>query len=234
MIQGIGTKLKIGANSVVELTSIDGLDLSADTIEKTTLDSAGWREFAQGIKDAGEVACTGFFNPADTTGQKAMYDAFVTGTLTAFTILFPATLGAEWDFNAIVTGIKTSAAIEDGIPFEGKLKVSGAPSLGLTASGGLTALALTAAGGALSPAFANTNYSYSFGGVTATSVTVTATAAAHTLKLFIDGVYSQDLVSASPSNAIALTLNVGKKLTILAYEAAKTIKVYEIVVIKTA
>jgi predicted secreted protein len=234
MQAAMGTKLKIGANSITELTSIGGLELSADTIESTNLDSNGWRTFIQGLKDGGEVSFSGYFNPADTNGQKAVYEVFKSGVLTDFAILFPSAMGAEWDFQAIVTGFTTGAELEDGISFEGTLKVSGQPSLGLTASGGLTALALAGTGGTLSPAFNNANYSYSFSGVTAASVTVTATAASHTLKLYIDGVYVQDLVSGSASNAISLTQNVGKKLTILAYEAGKTIKTYEIVVVKTA
>ena len=51
MNSSIGTKIKIGANSIAELTSIGGLDLTADTIEKTVLDSPdGWREFIQGME----------------------------------------------------------------------------------------------------------------------------------------------------------------------------------------
>lgn len=235
MIQAMGTKLKIGANSIAELTSIGGLELSADTIESTTLESVGgWREFVQGLKDGGEVSFSGFFNPADTNGQKALYDAFVSGVLLAFAILFPSTMGAEWDFNAIVTGITTGAEMEDGISFEGTLKVSGQPSLGLSASSGLSDLSLTGTGGALTPSFVNTTYFYSFSGVTATSVTVMATAASHTLKLFVDGVYSQDLVSGSASAGIAMSAVGSKKLTILAYESGKTQKIYEIVVVKTA
>ena len=64
-----GTKLKIGANSIAELTSIGGLSLSADTIDVTTLDSDGYREFIQGMKDGGEVSISGYFNPADTNGH---------------------------------------------------------------------------------------------------------------------------------------------------------------------
>jgi predicted secreted protein len=231
----MGTKLKIGANSITELTSIGGLELSADTLESTTLDSLnGYRTFIQGLKDAGEVSVSGFFNPGDLNGQKAMYDAFESGMLTAFTILFPALLGASWDFNGIVTGFSTGAELEDGISFESTIKVSGKPSLGLTPSGGLTALALTGTGGALTPAFANGTYSYSFSGVTATSVTVTATAANHTLVLFIDGVFSQNLVSGSASAAIAMAAVGSKMLTILANENGKTQKIYEVVVVKTA
>lgn len=234
MYESIGTKLKIGANSITELTSIGGLDLSADTIESTTLDSDGWRTFIQGLKDGGEVSFSGFFNPADTNGQKAVYDAFDSGAVTAFTILFPSTMGAQWDFDAIVTGISTGAELEDGISFEGTLKVTGAPSLGLTASTGLSALALTGAGGALSPAFANGTYYYTFDGVTATSVTVTATAASHTLDLYVDGVFTQTLTSGSASSAIAMAEVGSKKLTILARENGKTTKTYEIIVVKTA
>ena len=143
-------------------------------------------------------------------------------------------MGAEWDFNGIVTGFSTGVELEDGISFEATVKVSGKPSLGLTASAGLSALALTGAGGALTPSFAGTTYSYAFSGVTATSVTVTATAASHTLALYIDGVFSQWLTSGSASAAIAMAAIGSKMLTILAYEAGKTQKVYEIVVVKTA
>ncbi len=234
MNPAVGTKLKIGTNSIAELTSIGGLELSADTIESTTLDSNGWRTFAQGLKDGGEVSISGYFNPADTNGQKALYDAFIAGTLLSLCILFPAAMGAEWDFNGVVTGFTTGAELEDGVSFEATIKVSGQPSLGLTASGGLTALSLTGTGGALTPSFNNGTYYYSFSGVTGTSVTVTATAASHTLTLYIDGVFSQALTSGSAASAIAMAAIGSKKLTIVAYESGKTQKVYEVVVVKTA
>jgi predicted secreted protein len=233
MIIGMGTKLKIGANSITKLKSISGMELSADTIESTTLDSEGWRTFVQGLKDAGEVSGSGFFNPADTDGQKAIYDAYVAGTLLPFYILFPSTMGAEWSFSAIVTQVSTSAEMEDGIPFEFTLKVSGAPSLGLTPSGGLTALVLTATGGTLSPTFANGTFYYSFGGITGPSITVNATATNHTLELYINGVFDRLLTSGSASAAITLTVG-SRKFTILSRESGKTTKTYEIMVIKTS
>lgn len=230
----LGTKLKIGANSIATLTSIGGLELSADTIDVTTLDSDGYREFIQGLKDAGEVAISGFFNPADTNGQKALYDNFDSGALTAFSIVFPSNMGAEWGFNAIVTGFSTGAEMEDAVTFEASLKVSGKPTLGLTASTGLFDLSLTGAGGELTPGFAASTYSYSFSGVTADSVTITATAANHTLKLYVDGAFVQNLVTGSPSGAIAMATVGSKKLTILAQETGKSTKTYEVIVVKTA
>jgi predicted secreted protein len=228
----MGTKLQIGANSIADLTSIGGLDLTADTIETTTLDSNGWRTFMQGLKDGGEVSISGFFNPGDTNGQVAMYNAFNSGALQPFTILFP--FGASWTFNGIVTGFNTGAELEDGVSYEGTVKVSGQPTLGLTPSGGLTALALTGTGGTLSPAFNNGINLYAYSGVTATSATVTATAANHTLTLFVDGVLSQTLNSGQASAAIPITAVGSKKLVIVAQEPNKAPKLYEITLVKTA
>ena len=58
--KGMGTKFNIGAEgskkTVAELTEIGGMELSADTIEVTTLDSTdGYREYMQSLKEEGEV-----------------------------------------------------------------------------------------------------------------------------------------------------------------------------------
>lgn len=233
-VRSVGTKIQIGSNFIAQLTSIGGLELSADTIDTTSLDSdGGYREFIAGFKDAGEVSISGYFAPGDT-GQAAAYAAFESGAVMPFSIIFPAALGASWNFNGVVTGFSTSAELEEAISFEGTIKVSGKPTLGITPSGGLTALTVTGTGGTLSPVFANGNYNYGFIGVTAASITVTATAANHTIKLYVDGVYVQDLVSGSASSAIPLTLNIGKDVLIVTQEPGKTPKIYEIIVVKTA
>lgn len=233
-VAAMGTKLFIGLNSIAELSSVSGLELSADTIETTNLDSGGWRQFIQGVKDGGEVSISGYFNPGDTNGQKAIYDAFGTGTVTAFKIAFPSTLGAEWQFSGIVTGVTTGAEMEDTVTFEATLKVTGTPALGLTASGGLTALSFT--GGtspSFTPGFANGTFNYSFTFTTATSVTLTATAANHTILLYIDGSLAQTLTSGSASSAISFTTTGSKKLTIVCFEAGKTQKIYDVVAVRT-
>lgn len=231
----MGTRLRIGANFITGLTSISGLDLSADTIDVTTLESAdNYREFIQGMRDGGEVSISGFFEPGDTLGQNQIFTLFNSGAVTAFSILFPSTLGAEWTFNGIVTQATTNAEMEEAATFEATIKVTGRPSLGTTASAGLSALSLTGTGGTLTPSFANNRYFYTFSGVSATSVTVTATAASHTLQLFVDNVFSQALTTAVASNAIALTLNVGRSLVIVAQEAGKTSITYEIIAVKTS
>ncbi|MCP8969724.1 phage tail tube protein [Ectobacillus ponti] len=228
----MGTKFMIGSNSVAELTNIGGLELSADTKDVTTLDSGGWKQFIQGVKDAGEVSLSGFFNAGDTNGQTALYNAFTAGSILAYTILFP--FGASWTFNAIVTKIGTGADLEDTVSFDATLKVTGQPSLGLTSSAGLSALSLSGTGGSLTPAFANGTSLYSYSGVTGTSVTVTATGANQTIALYVDGVFNQNLTSGTASSAITLSGIGVRKLTIVAAEAAKAPRVYEINVAKTA
>lgn len=229
----LGTKILVAAAAVADLTSIGGLELSADTKETTTLDSVdGYRTFMGGLKDGGDVSLSGYFNPGDTNGQVALYNAFGTGALMPFTILFP--FGASWTFNGIVTNIKTGAELEDPAAFESTIKVSGKPTLGLTPSAGLSALTLTGTGGALTPAFNKDVPLYAFSGVTATSVTLTATGAGQTIALFVDGVFLQNLVSGTASGAINIAAVGSKKLTIIANEASKAPKIYEVTLVKTA
>lgn len=132
-VASMGTKIKIGSSGyIAELTDIGGLDVSADTIETTTLDSNGWRSFIGGVKDAGEVSLSGYFNPDDTDGQAALWTALQAGTVLSFTIEFPTALGASWGFSGVVTKFTTSSAMEDSITFETTIKVSGVPTLTIT------------------------------------------------------------------------------------------------------
>jgi predicted secreted protein len=232
-VASMGTKLLVGASAIVELTSISGLELKADTIETTNYDSAGWRSYVQGLRDGGEVSVSGFFNPGDTNGQYAVYSAFGSGTQTAFTITFPATLGASWTFNGIISGFTTSADMEQTVTFEATIKVTGAPSLGLTASGGLTALTANGTSGAFSPTFANGTYSYAYSFTTTTSLTITPTAASHTINLYVDGVFNQTITSGSASSGITFAVG-SKKLTFVCFESGKTQKIYDVVAIRTA
>lgn len=121
----MGTKLKKGTEAIAHLTSIGGLDLSADTRETTTLDSPeGYREFEQGLKDGGEVSIGGYFDPEEHEG---LLTDFNSGAVTDYTIEFP--FGAKWAFKAVVIGYSTGAELEDNVSFESTLKVTGKPTL---------------------------------------------------------------------------------------------------------
>lgn len=136
-VRSLGTVLKLGkdanAKKVAGLTEIGGIELSADTIDVTTLDSdGGYREFIGGFKDGGEVSASGYFDGTTGQGQKELYDAFESGETKDFTIEFPASLKAKWEFKGVVTGFKTSASLEDPVSFESTIKVSGKPVLTIT------------------------------------------------------------------------------------------------------
>lgn len=138
--RSLGTVLKIGATAsavkVGGLTEIGGIELSADTLDTTTLDSdGGYREFIGGFKDAGEVSLSGYLDISDANGQKKMYDAFESGVVQDFAIEFPSGVKAKWGFKGIVTGFSTGASLEDLITFESTIKVSGKPTLTLTTAG---------------------------------------------------------------------------------------------------
>lgn len=136
--RGLGTILEMGADTAIKkvagLTEIGGLELSADTIDVTTLDSdGGYREFIGGFKDGGEVPVGGYFDPTVGQGQKELYDAFESGAVQDFNIKFPPSLKASWKFKGVVTGFKTNTSLEDPVGFEATIKVSGKPSLVTTA-----------------------------------------------------------------------------------------------------
>lgn len=130
--RALGTKLKIGTSNpvaVAGLTSIGGLELSADTIDVTTLDSdGGYREFIAGFKDAGEVSLEGYLELEPGKGQKNLYDLYESGNVEDFKIEFPNDLGS-WTFKGVVTGFSTGASLEDPLSFSATIKVSGQPTL---------------------------------------------------------------------------------------------------------
>jgi len=132
--RALGTVLQIGKQSpktVAGLTSIGGLELSADTIDVTTLDSdGGYREFIAGFKDAGEVSLEGYLKLDE--GQQALYTLFESGDVEDFTIQFPDNLG-KWEFKGVVTGFSTSADLEDPLSFSATIQVSGKPQLTINA-----------------------------------------------------------------------------------------------------
>lgn len=126
--RALGTKLEIDTTAIAGLTSIGGLELSADTIDVTTLDSdGGYREFIAGFKDAGEVSLEGYQEFEAGKGQKDLYDLYESGDEEDFTITFPG--GAKWEFKGIVVGFSTSADLEDPLGFSASIKVSGRPTL---------------------------------------------------------------------------------------------------------
>src|ERR1700752_4742550 len=94
----MGTTLKKGTGGagtvIAGLTSIGGLELSADVIDTTVLDSAGsYRTFTASFKDSGEISLEGYYDFASHSPMLADFEA---GTASAYTITFPD--GSAWGF----------------------------------------------------------------------------------------------------------------------------------------
>ncbi len=86
----VGTKLNIGtgagAVTVGGLTSIGGIEISAETIDVTALDnSTGYREKLPGFKEVSDLTVSGFLDGADS-GQTQMYTLLNSQESTTFEI----------------------------------------------------------------------------------------------------------------------------------------------------
>lgn len=134
-VRSVGTTFKMGevtaTTAIGGLTSIGGIEISADTVDVTALDSeGGYREFLAGFKDAGDVSLEGYLDDEDA-GQAASYTALESGEVQKCEIAFPN--GSKWTFDGIVTGFSTSAALEDAVSFSATVKVSGKPTFTMSA-----------------------------------------------------------------------------------------------------
>jgi len=118
--------------TIAELTDISGPTLDADELDVTSHSSVdGYREFIQGLKDAGEVTIEGNFIPANATqsatdGLLSDYDS---GVVRNFQLVFPDTDTTTWGFSAIITAFEPSAPVEEVLTFTATLKVTGKPEL---------------------------------------------------------------------------------------------------------
>lgn len=130
--RALGTQLKVNNKVVGGLSSINGIEISADTVDLTALDnSSGFREKEPGFKDAGEVTASGFLDGADE-GQSELYTLLTSGEVVACQIIFPSKIGKTWSFQAGVSRFVTGADVDGAVTFDISLAVSGAPTLAAT------------------------------------------------------------------------------------------------------
>lgn len=128
----IGTKVKINNKFVGGLKSIDGIDITAETLDVSDFDNeSGYREKLPGFKEVGDLTLGGFLDGANE-GQDECYALLDSGDVVPCQIIFPNKIGKTWSFQAAVVGFKTNVDIGDAIGFEVKLAVSGKPTLSAT------------------------------------------------------------------------------------------------------
>jgi predicted secreted protein len=120
----------VGAETIGSLNNIGGLEQTANVLDATNHDNAdGYKQFIQGIRDAGECSVEGQLYAGDA-GQNAVIAHFAqdtTGGVRAMAMSFPD--GSSWAFDAIVSKLKTGDAPVDGLlPFTATFKVTGSPT----------------------------------------------------------------------------------------------------------
>jgi predicted secreted protein len=97
-LAGKSGAVKLSANKIAEISNWS-LDLGADDIDITSFDSQGWKEYLAGLKEwSGSIE--GNFKPDDTTGQKAILNAWLSGEKLTFT--FEVSSGVTFQGSAFV------------------------------------------------------------------------------------------------------------------------------------
>jgi hypothetical protein len=222
-----GTTIARAGNTIAELKSIGLPELTLETVDVTNHQSAsGAREFVGTLINGGDVAISGNFIKGDSNGQIGLKADLLAKTVQAFVITFPDAT-TTWTFSALVTKFKVDdATIEGEIPFSATFKVTGLPTLGITASTGLTATFFAISESAvITPAPANATYTYVATVLTAiTSVTVTPIATAGVIT-----VNGNVVATGVASSAIALgAAGSVTVITIVVTETNKSPKTYTI------
>jgi len=128
--QGAIVSLGVTTTSVIaEVTSISGIQYTADTLDTTTHASTNrYKTFIQGMRDAGEITIEGYFT---TTSGATAVAYFETTSLMTCTIDLPTSPSTtRFTATVFITGFSTEAPLDGIIPFTTTLKVTGKPSLG--------------------------------------------------------------------------------------------------------
>lgn len=131
--QSKGTKFTIDGTAVGSLTSIAGIEITADSVDVSAMDNtSGYKEYLAGLKDGGEVPFEGFLDGEDE-GQAKAYEALNDEKVHKCAIVFPEAIGKTWSFDGIISKFATSAQMNNAITFSAAAKVSGKPVLAATA-----------------------------------------------------------------------------------------------------
>jgi hypothetical protein len=110
------------STAVAGVTSIGGPGIEGDAIDISDMDSAdGFREFAPGLVDAGDVELGLNYTKAEVAALHALWRA--TGT---YKVVFPDS--ASWSFSGFLNGIENEAPHDDKITSDATFKISGKPT----------------------------------------------------------------------------------------------------------
>lgn len=225
-----GTILSREGHEISELTRIDSLNITVETIDVTSHQSPdGYKEFIAGLTDGGEVSIEGNFISGDTNGQIGLASDLNAKTIQDYAITFPD--ATTWAFKALVTAFRIGEADAEGkLSFSATLKVTGKPTLGISTAADLTALAVTT--GTLVPIFSGAVKEYVVNiesGVS--SVTITPTCAAADI-IEVNG----NVVASGEASSAIILGDAGSvtKATVVTKQTGKADNVYTLYLTRAA
>lgn len=129
-----GAILKVGitaVSTVSEIISITPFEYSADEVEITTHGSASkYREFIQGLRDAGSITVEGYYNTASAASVVSLFET--TYSAMTATIDFPTSPSVtRFTATVFVTAFSSDAPLDGVIGYSASFKITGKPSLGI-------------------------------------------------------------------------------------------------------
>ena len=128
-IKAQGTLLQLGSGSplsyatIAEIVSFNGPGGSVSVIDVTDLASEAKEKLA-GLNDNGQLSFECNFIPTNTQ-HAALKTAKENGTTNSFKLIFTDTEATEWTFDAIVTGLSITGAVDGVVKASVSLELSG-------------------------------------------------------------------------------------------------------------
>lgn len=231
---GFGTTFSWDDVVIAELTTINGIAVTADTVEVSTHQSAqAFKEFIAGMLEMSDVTLEGYYAFDDTTGQHAMLVDMKARAAKEFIITFPSSTGTSWTADGFITLFAPSVGAIDGpIPFAVTIKPTGVPSFAVATSTGLTTPFFAISESAvITPDPAGATLVYVATVLTGiTSVTLTPTAAAGAIT-----VNGSTVATGVASSAITLgAAGTNTVITVIVTETDKAPVTYTITVARAA
>lgn len=225
-----GTTFTWNNVSVAGLTSIGGVELSADQVDVTShLSTNGYDEVVLGVLRSGEISIEGFFDYTDTTGQHAMLTDFNAKTARTWLITFPASTGSTWTGSGYVVGLNIGPATIDGaIPFTARIKCTGKPTFAVATVTGMSACGFSN-DVLMMPTFAIGTFTYVVtitNGQTSTVITPVDATSGEVITITAPNGTSQVVATGEASSAIAIAADVDNVITITISKTNYASKVY--------
>lgn len=123
-ITGQEGSVRVGVNSVAEISEWS-IDASSDTAETTNFDGNGWKEYIATLSEwSGNI--TGNFDPYDTTGQKALINAFFNKTKVLLNLFVDKNNGIKFSGEAYITSLPVTVNVGDKVEFSCEFQGTGA------------------------------------------------------------------------------------------------------------